>query len=80
MPVPENCSMIEAAAIPEAFATAYLNLFIEGHLEEGQTAFIPAGASGLHRIKRDDVDLRRKSMMYSKRCMMFLRNDVFFKT
>ena len=28
MPVPKNCSMIEAAAIPEAFATAYLNLFI----------------------------------------------------
>ena len=30
MPVPKNCSMVEAAAIPEAFATAYLNLFIEG--------------------------------------------------
>ena len=29
MPVPKNCSMIEAAAIPEAFATAYLNLFID---------------------------------------------------
>ena len=28
MPVPQNCSMVEAAAIPEAFATAYLNLFI----------------------------------------------------
>ena len=28
MPVPKNCSMIEAAAIPEAFATAYLNLCI----------------------------------------------------
>lgn len=28
MPVPKNCSMAEAAAIPEAFATAYLNLFI----------------------------------------------------
>ena len=32
MPVPKNCSMIEAAAIPEAFATAYLNLFMEGGL------------------------------------------------
>ena len=28
MPVPRNCSMVEAAAMPEAFATAYLNLFI----------------------------------------------------
>ena len=47
MPVPENCSMIEAAAIPEAFATAYLNLFIEGNIKEGNTLLMNAGASGL---------------------------------
>lgn len=47
MPIPKGLSMIEAAALPEAYATSYLNLFIEGHLESGQTAFIPAGASGL---------------------------------
>ena len=47
MPVPKGLSMVEASALPEAYATSYLNLFIEGHLEEGQTAFIPAGASGL---------------------------------
>ena len=47
MPVPENCSMIEAAAIPEAFATAYLNLFIEGKIKEGNTLLMHAGASGL---------------------------------
>ena len=47
MPVPKGLSLIEAAALPEAYATSYLNLFIEGHLEKGQTAFIPAGASGL---------------------------------
>lgn len=47
MPVPKGLSMTEAAALPEAYATSYLNLFIEGHLEAGQTAFIPAGASGL---------------------------------
>lgn len=47
MPIPKGLSMEEAAALPEAYATSYLNLFIEGHLEEGQTAFIPAGASGL---------------------------------
>ena len=39
MPVPKNCTMIEAAAMPEAFATAYLNLFMEGGIK--------AGASGL---------------------------------
>lgn len=47
MPIPNGLSMVEAAALPEAYATSYLNLFIEGHLQKGQTAFIPAGASGL---------------------------------
>jgi len=47
MPVPKGLSLEQAAALPEAYATSYLNLFIEGHLEKGQTAFIPAGASGL---------------------------------
>ena len=47
MPIPKGLSMVEAAALPEAYATSYLNLFIEGHLEAGKTAFIPAGASGL---------------------------------
>lgn len=47
MPIPENCSMVEAAAMPEAFATAYLNLFIEGKIKEGDTLLMNAGASGL---------------------------------
>lgn len=47
MPVPAGCSMVEAAAIPEAFATAYLNLFIEGHAQAGETLLMNAGASGL---------------------------------
>lgn len=47
MPIPKNCTMEEAAAIPEAFATAYLNLFIEGKMKEGNTLLMHAGASGL---------------------------------
>ena len=47
MPIPKGLSFVEAASLPEAYATSYLNLFIEGHLKAGQTAFIPAGASGL---------------------------------
>lgn len=47
MPVPKGISMAEAAALPEAFATAYLNLFIEGGAKEGQTLLMHAGASGL---------------------------------
>ncbi len=47
MPIPKGLTMAEGASLPEAYATSYLNLFIEGHLEAGQCAFIPAGASGL---------------------------------
>ena len=47
MPVPRSCSMEEAAAIPEAFATAYLNLFLEGDIQPGNTLLMHAGASGL---------------------------------
>lgn len=47
MPIPAGLSFAEAAALPEAYATAYLNLFIEGGLQAGNTAYIPAGASGL---------------------------------
>lgn len=50
MPVPKNCSMVEAAAMPEAFATAYLNLFIEGNIKPGNTLLMNAGASGLASI------------------------------
>ncbi|MBR0326446.1 MAG: NAD(P)H-quinone oxidoreductase [Clostridia bacterium] len=47
MPVPENCTMAEAASIPEAFATSYLNLFIEGGIRAGETLLVFAGGSGL---------------------------------
>ncbi len=47
MPVPKNLTLQEAAAIPEAFATAYLNLCIEGKVQAGETFLMQAGASGL---------------------------------
>ena len=47
LPVPTGLSMVEAAAIPEAFATSYLNLCLEGGLRAGETVLIQAGASGL---------------------------------
>ena len=47
MPVPGNMTMVEAAAIPEAYATAYLNLFIEGNIKSGNTLLMNAGSSGL---------------------------------
>ena len=47
MPVPEGLGFREAAALPEAYATAYLNLFIEGKVKPGETFLMQAGASGL---------------------------------
>jgi len=47
MPIPKGITMEEASAIPEAFATAYLNLFIEGNAKAGDTLLMHAGASGL---------------------------------
>lgn len=47
LPVPEGRSLAEAAAMPEAYCTAYLNLFIEGKAKAGDTLLMQAGASGL---------------------------------
>ena len=47
MPVPKGLSMAEAASLPEVFATAWLNLINEAHLQPGETAFVHAGASGV---------------------------------
>lgn len=47
LPVPGNLSFVEAASLPEVFATAYLNLVIEAGMKAGDTVFIQAGASGL---------------------------------
>ncbi|NLO04885.1 MAG: NAD(P)H-quinone oxidoreductase [candidate division WS1 bacterium] len=47
LPIPDGLSMVEAAAIPEAFATSYLNLCMEAGLKAGDTVLIQAGASGL---------------------------------
>lgn len=47
MPIPKGLSYEEAASLPEAYATCYLNLFIEGSMQRGETLFFPAGASGL---------------------------------
>ena len=47
MSVPRGMSLIEASAIPEAYATGYLNLFIEGNAKPGETLYMPAAKSGL---------------------------------
>lgn len=44
---PAKLSFEEAASIPEVFATAYLNLFMEARLAKGEYAVVHAGASGV---------------------------------
>lgn len=45
--VPDEWSMTQAAAVPEVFYTAYVNLFLEGGLAEGETVLIHGAASGV---------------------------------
>ena len=45
--IPEKFSFEEAAAIPEAFLTAYLNLFFEGELKKDERVLIHGGSSGV---------------------------------
>ena len=45
--IPRGLSFEEAAALPEVFATAYLNLFIEARLAVGERVLLHAGASGV---------------------------------
>lgn len=47
MPMPEGVSFIEAAALPEVYTTAMLNILRLGNLQKGETLFVQAGASGL---------------------------------
>jgi len=47
MPIPSSLSFTDAAAIPEVFLTAYLNLFELGALPEGGAALVHGGGSGV---------------------------------
>ena len=48
VPVPAGLSMIEAASLPEVWATVYLNLQLEaGGMKHGDIFFLQAGASGV---------------------------------
>lgn len=47
MAIPDAWSFAQAAAIPEVFLTAYVNLFMEAGLQAGETVLIHGGASGV---------------------------------
>ena len=47
LPIPDGLSYEQGAALPEVFATAWLNLFIEAGLKAGDKVIVHAGASGV---------------------------------
>ncbi|VVQ23101.1 Phthiocerol/phenolphthiocerol synthesis polyketide synthase type I PpsC [Pseudomonas fluorescens] len=47
LPVPDEVSLVEAAALPEVYATVWLNLFQLAALKPGQKVLLHAGASGI---------------------------------
>jgi len=47
MAVPEGLDLTQAAAIPEVFLTAYLNIFREAGLKKTETLLMHGGASGV---------------------------------
>ncbi|ATP49003.1 NAD(P)H-quinone oxidoreductase [Pseudomonas putida] len=47
LPVPEGLSLHEAAALPEVYATAWLNIFQLGAVKAGEKVLVHAGASGV---------------------------------
>jgi putative PIG3 family NAD(P)H quinone oxidoreductase len=47
LPVPNGVCGVDAAALPEVFATAYLNLYMEAALAPTEKVIVHAGASGV---------------------------------
>ena len=45
--IPHGLDFSQATALPEVFATAYLNLFLEAQLSAGESVLLHAGASGV---------------------------------
>lgn len=47
LPIPDGFSFEDAAALPEVFATAWLNIYQEAGIKAGQSVLLHAGASGV---------------------------------
>jgi tumor protein p53-inducible protein 3 len=47
MPIPTGWSFEEAAALPEVYLTAFVNLYMEAALQPGESVLVHGGASGV---------------------------------
>ncbi len=48
MPIPDSMSFEEAACVNESYITAFLNVFMIGELQDGQTAILHGGGGGVN--------------------------------
>ncbi len=48
MPIPQSMSFSEAACVCESYITAFLNVFMLGELQDGQTAILHGGGGGVN--------------------------------
>lgn len=47
LPIPENYSLLEAAALPETLFTVWVNLFMDQQVKSGESLLIHGGTSGI---------------------------------
>ena len=47
LPIPSGVSLIEAAALPEAYATVWTNVLDRGRLQAGESLLVHGGSSGI---------------------------------
>jgi putative PIG3 family NAD(P)H quinone oxidoreductase len=47
MPIPQGWSFAQAAAMPEVYLTAFVNLYMEANLQPGEMVLVHGGASGV---------------------------------
>lgn len=47
MPIPHGWSFVQAAALPEVYLTAFVNLYMEAALLPGETVLVHGGSSGV---------------------------------
>ncbi len=47
LPLPENLSLVQAAALPETFFTVWSNVFDRAQLQPGETLLVHGGSSGI---------------------------------
>ena len=47
LPIPAGVSLVDAAALPEAYATVWTNVIDRGRLQEGESLLVHGGSSGI---------------------------------